>query len=709
MKTKHNLLWCFGLVFLMTGTTLAQYTQIPDANFEQALINLGIDSEGTLEGQVLTADISGVTSLDISGQGIVGLLGLEDFSALENLIVTDNDIVDLNLSFNQNLITVEGFQLDDIQTLVLGSLPNLTSLRIVGSTNGQTNSSLSSVDVSNLPALEVLQLRNHSFTSIDISQNTNLTSLQLNDNNLSTLDVSSLTGLEFLTLDDNNFSSLDVSQNTLLISLGLSENQFATVDISRNTAIEILTMGSNQFASLDLSNLNNLRALFVENNSLLTSLNIKNGNNANMTIMRAINNPNLSCIEVDDPGSIPSSWQKDAAAFYSSMCAPSTTITSMPVNPSAGEEFTITIEFSEDISGQLALQDVTVNNATKPAGSNAVKVGPRTFTIELNSINCNDVDVFIAQGSVIGSNSGQGNTSAQETFNVVDTTDPVLVLQDTTLQLNVSGQVTIASIDVDNGSTDNCGIDTWSFSQLNFDCTDLGQNTITVEAIDLAGNRASQDVTVTVVDNIPPTFSLIGGTPTFTLRESGNLEVEVDPGDIIGTSNDNCGSGGNTFTLSQTLFTCSDIGLNTITVTMTDPSGNSTSQSLDLNIEDETVGSVKVETQDITVQLDTNGQVTITPEDIDNGSSAGCRNVTLSLDQTAFDCSNLGPNTVELTVTDGIDTETATAIVTIKDNVAPSVIPQVITVQLDSNGQASITPNDIDNGSADNCGIATRT
>jgi len=39
------------------------YASIPDSNFKQALIELGIDSDGTMNQSVLTSDISGVTSL----------------------------------------------------------------------------------------------------------------------------------------------------------------------------------------------------------------------------------------------------------------------------------------------------------------------------------------------------------------------------------------------------------------------------------------------------------------------------------------------------------------------------------------------------------------------------------------------------------------------------------------------------------------------
>jgi gliding motility-associated-like protein len=78
--------------------------------------------------------------------------------------------------------------------------------------------------------------------------------------------------------------------------------------------------------------------------------------------------------------------------------------------------------------------------------------------------------------------------------------------------------------------------------------------------------------------------------------------------------------------------------------------------------------------QDITVQLDATGNVTIAPADVDAGSSDNCGSVTLSLDITSFDCSNIGPNTVTLTVEDDFGNQsTCTATVTVVDNIPPSI------------------------------------
>ena len=111
----------------------------------------------------------------------------------------------------------------------------------------------------------------------------------------------------------------------------------------------------------------------------------------------------------------------------------------------------------------------------------------------------------------------------------------------------------------------------------------------------------------------------------------------------------------------------------------------------------------------LTVQLDGNGQATITTSDIDNNSTDNCSIASLAINVTSFDCTNLGSNTVVLTVTDGSgNTSTCSTNVTVVDNIAPTAnCVSALTVQLDGNGQATITTSDIDNNSTDNCSIAS--
>ena len=239
------------LLLLFLGFTLlgfSQTTAIPDPNFEQALIYLGYDT-APINGSVPTAIISGVTGLDVGYRNIADLTGIEDFTALTSL----------NCDFNQ----------------------------------------LTSLDVSNNFALTALFCANNQLTSLDVSNNPALTELGCFDNQLTSLDVSNNTALNYLGCGYNQLTSLDVSNNTALNYLGCSYNQLTSLDVSNNIALNGLFFYNNQLTSLDVTNNNALIYLYCENNQL-TSLDVRNGNNTSFVYFKSTNNPNLTCIYVDD-------------------------------------------------------------------------------------------------------------------------------------------------------------------------------------------------------------------------------------------------------------------------------------------------------------------------------------------------------------------------------------------------------------------------
>lgn len=129
---KKLYIFLFSLIFVKS---LAQITAIPDANFEQFLIDLGIDSDGVVNGQVLTSDVENVTDLDISFQDLIqDITGIEAFLSLENLDVSMTPLSGvLDLSANINLISLiangggDNFVLM-IEKIILNNNPNLEEI-----------------------------------------------------------------------------------------------------------------------------------------------------------------------------------------------------------------------------------------------------------------------------------------------------------------------------------------------------------------------------------------------------------------------------------------------------------------------------------------------------------------------------------------------------------------------------------------------------
>ena len=97
------------VIILISFSVKAQTTAIPDPHFEQALIDLGIDSDEEINGQILTSDIEGITELTldmdnfyINDEGI-DFTGIEGFTSLEKLSISFVIISHIDLSQNTQL------------------------------------------------------------------------------------------------------------------------------------------------------------------------------------------------------------------------------------------------------------------------------------------------------------------------------------------------------------------------------------------------------------------------------------------------------------------------------------------------------------------------------------------------------------------------------------------------------------------------------
>lgn len=243
---------------------------------------------------------------------------------------------------------------------------------------------------------------------------------------------------------------------------------------------------------------------------------------------------------------------------------------------------------------------------------------------------------------------------------------------------------------------DACGIESIVASQLDFDCNHIGDNTIVLTVTDVNANVSTAEVVVTVSDVTLP--NVLVQSIQVSLDASG--QAVITPADIDAGSNDACGI--KSLSLDITSFDCSDIGANTVTLTVTDNNENVSVAQATVTISD--ITPAEVLTQDFRVELDANGTAVIAVGDIDAGSNDACGIDTMELDKTTFDCTNVGPNTVTLTVTDvNGNVSDATAIVTVVDVIAPTVTTKNITVALDENGEYTITPQDVNDSSFDNC------
>jgi len=286
MKTKLLLF----TMFLIGLTCYSQNTYVPDDNFEQFLIDTGIDP-GSLDDYVPTANIETIIDLNIISKNISDLTGIEDFRDLNQLWCNNNQLTNLDVSNNNQLFRLHCY-----------------------------NNQLTSLNLSTSNTLLWLRCENNQLTSLDLSQNTALKELSCGTNQLTNLDVSQNTALTALYCDSNQLTSLDVDTNTALTALICDNNLLTTIDVSQNTALYLFYCGVNQLTSLDLTK-NTALQFFWCNSNNLSSLDFRNGNNTLIFDFVALTNPNLYCIDVDDAAYSTGMWFNiDTHCSFSENC-----------------------------------------------------------------------------------------------------------------------------------------------------------------------------------------------------------------------------------------------------------------------------------------------------------------------------------------------------------------------------------------------------
>lgn len=485
-------------------------------------------------------------------------------------------------------------------------------------------------------------------------------------------------------------------------------------------------------------------ALDADGNASITAEAIDNGSTDNCSdVNLAIDIDSFDCSNL---GANTVTLTVTDAYGNSSSCA----ATVIVVDTTAPEPDVATLDA---INAQCEVTELTAPTATDNCDSNL------TVT--------NDATLPITESTMITwMFTDANNNSVTQTQNVVveDTIAPEAICQDVTLVLDANGQASLAAAEVDNGSNDNCSAVTLALSQTEFSCADIpttsggtisdlfiseyiegsGNNKCieiyngTGAAIDLSAanynlklyfNGSSSSSTSialsgTIADGDVYVVCNSGATSAFTSQAnltSGSLSFNGDDVvvlekdgvsiDIFGRIGQDPGSawsqGGNS-TANKTLVrnadvlsgntdnafdfpalanewmqfsqdNASNLGSHTVnasgsgvtvTLTVTDASGNASTCEATVTLT-ETIAPTAI-CQDIEVALDADGLATITPEQIDNGSTDNCGGVTFALDQTDFDCSNLGANQVTLTVTDNNgNTNSCTATVTVVDDLAP--------------------------------------
>jgi hypothetical protein len=262
------------------------------------------------------------------------------------------------------------------------------------------------------------------------------------------------------------------------------------------------------------------------------------------------------------------------------------------------------------------------------------------------------------------------NISTAVKITVQDTTLPTVITKNVTKYLDATGSASIAISDIDNGSTDNCGIASRVLSKTSFNCTNVNVNTVTLTVTDLIGNVNTAIAIVTILDTIKPI--VLTKPYTAFLNASGNATINV--GNVNNSSTDNCGI--QSYALSKTSFNCTNVGQNNVTLTITDVNGNINSAVAVVTVIDSIKPTVNV-TTGIVLYLNASANIPITTAMINNGSFDNCGIASMTVSPSTINCSHIGITPITLTVTDvNGNVNTNVSNVVVFDPIAPVARPK---------------------------------
>ena len=206
-------------------------------------------------------------------------------------------------------------------------------------------------------------------------------------------------------------------------------------------------------------------------------------------------------------------WVSDvyANAFDGAILGTSNTATDMPANtswPTWGEMSTFTFDTPVVIDSNTKYvlqvmngQPYVVHNSTYSGGQAYETLNPNStkdFRFEVYScpVSTNSVTLEDASGNTI---------TKRFAFAVLDTISPSLTIIDTTLYVDANGNAdTISVYDLIVNISDNCGIESLTYSQDTLTIQHLGANTIGVTVTDSSGNSFTDSVIVFVKEGGAP-------------------------------------------------------------------------------------------------------------------------------------------------------------------------------------------------------------
>ncbi len=231
-----------GALALLEGVSLSTFL-FEDAELEATIRQI----LGRPQGFITLQEAASLNKFEARSSDIHSLVGIEHFTALQELDLYDNHLADVT------------------------PLAQLTNLQELGLGNNQITDVAPLAQLTNLQWLSLSD--NHLADVAPLAQLTNLQELELRDNQITDVTpLAQLTNLQDLALSYNHLADITpLAQLTNLQELGLGDNQITDVTpLSQLTNLQELYLYKNRLADVNpLAQLTNLKKLVLFDNLLV--------------------------------------------------------------------------------------------------------------------------------------------------------------------------------------------------------------------------------------------------------------------------------------------------------------------------------------------------------------------------------------------------------------------------------------------------------
>lgn len=249
---------------LLTEETLLPIdaAHFPDSDFRSYVQTLDADGDGYFS----RAELDDVTQMDISQRSIWKLDGIRYFTKLESLDCSQNSLRELDLTGLTQLKSLDCSQ-NNLSKLTLPAAKGLEELY------SSYNSTLQEFQVSDFPALRILNCAQCRIKELDLTGSPELETLNCTMNQLTVLNITGCTKLVSLNCSMNQLTALDLTGFSAINTLNCASNKLTQLDVSKCAELVSLNCSSNQLTVLPVSGLEKLETLLCIGNQL-TSLQV---------------------------------------------------------------------------------------------------------------------------------------------------------------------------------------------------------------------------------------------------------------------------------------------------------------------------------------------------------------------------------------------------------------------------------------------------